>query len=113
MKIYLDKELFQWEKNRSILIEEDYGQKLTFVQFENGKSKKGLLVPIQNGAAKIPDSLLRENLPIIANICSGPREETRVVTRKQFKVLSRSKPESYVYEEDIIKEIVYDGGEES
>jgi hypothetical protein len=35
------------------------------------------------------------------------------VTRKQFKVLSRSKPESYIYEEDITKEIIYDGGEES
>ena len=113
MRIFTDKELFQWEKNRYIQIEPDIGQNLTYVQFDNNNTKDGILVLIQNNTAKIPDVLLKDKIPIMANICEGPKEATRVITRKQLKIIPRSKPESYRDEEDVYKEIIYDGGEES
>lgn len=112
MKIFLDKELFQWEKNRYIHIEPDMGQNLTFVQFDNANTKDGIVVLIQDNMAKIPDILLKDKLPIMANICEGPKDETRVITRKQLKIIPRSKPESYRDEENDFKEIIYDGGME-
>lgn len=111
--ISIDKELFQWERNRYVFIDfntQDINP--TFVQFDNKNSKYGKVVPIYENKAKIPDSLLEEKLPIMANICIGSEKDMQVIARREFKIIPRAKPDSYTDQEDIYKEVIYDGGEE-
>ena len=109
MALSIKKELFQREKNRVVYVDDN---EIFCVQFFNQKSKIGPEVPVVNGKAKIPNELLKESLPIVALACCKDSDETQVVERKIFKVLSRAKPDSYV--DDIPgKEVIYDGGEET
>lgn len=108
MILYIDKELFQWEKERYVFVKDD---NVTLVQFYNKKSKSGQEVPVENGKAKIPNHLLKDNLPITAVACLGSNGNTQVINRREFKVLGRAKPEHYV-EDDIVTQIIYDGGME-
>lgn len=125
MKIYVDKELFQWEKNRSIFLElNDSDPEISFIQFYNKNSKVGPEIPVINNEAKIPDYLLEESHPIMAVACTGKIGETLAVSRREFKVLKRARPEKYEDESDeppapgepekpdYDEEIIYDGGEE-
>lgn len=105
----VNKELFQWEKNRYVYIDGSLG--ISFIEFYNSKSKIGLEVPIENDMAKIPNSLLKQNLPIVALGCIKVKGETQVLCRREFRVIPRVKPESYV-DEDVYLDIIYDGGEE-
>lgn len=108
MTLVIEKELFQWEKERFVIVNDE---QVTCVQFYNKKSKYGPEIPVENGKAKIPNYLLKENLPIIAVACSGPSGNTQVINRKEFKVLGRAKPEYYI-DDDPSKVIIYDGGME-
>ena len=108
MTLTIEKELFQWEKDRFVIVNDE---RITCVQFYNKKSKYGPEIPVEEGKALIPNYLLKENLPIIALACSGPSGKTQVLNRKEFKILSRAKPEDYI-DDDIIREIIYDGGME-
>lgn len=108
MSLTIDKELFQWEKDRFVIVDDE---QVTYVQFYNKKSKYGPEIPVKEGKALIPNHLLKENLPIMAVACSGPSDKTQVISRREFKVLGRAKPEHYV-DDDIIREIIYDGGME-
>lgn len=111
--ITIDKELFQWERDRYIFVDFNAQEvKPTFVQFDNKISKYGKVVPIQENKVKIPDSLLEEKLPIMANICIGSEKNMQVVARREFKVIPRTKPDSYIDQENVYKEVIYDGGEE-
>lgn len=110
MKIWIDKELFQWEKNRYVnILSEEKDPELTFIQFYNDRSGSSPEVPLSNNQAKIPDYLLKENLPIMVVVCTGQKNETQVVGRREFKVIRRARPDSYL---DANKHIIYDGGEE-
>lgn len=106
--ITIDKELFQWEKNRYVFI---VNSEATFVQFYNKNSFEAKVVPISNNKAKIPNYLLSEGLPITAAVCTGESSgDLKVITRREFKVLKKPRPEGY-YDEDFTGyEIVYDGG---
>ena len=108
MTLTIEKELFQWEKNRFVEVNDE---QITFVQFYNKKSKYGPEIPVTEGKALIPNYLLKENLPIIAIACSGSSGETQVISRREFKVLGRAKPEYYIDDEPG-KVIIYDGGME-
>lgn len=108
MILNIDKELFQWEKDRFVYVNDN---NISIVQFYNKKSRYGPEVLVENGKAMIPNYLLKENLPIIAIACSGSIGETQVIGRREFKVLSRVKPEYYV-DNDTIRDIIYDGGME-
>lgn len=108
MTLIIEKELFQWEKERFVIVN---NEQVTSVQFYNKKSKYGSEVPVENGKAKIPNYLLKEDLPIIAIACSGPFGNTQVINRKEFKVLRRAKPEYYI-DDDPGELIIYDGGME-
>lgn len=120
MTLRIDKELFQWEKNRFLFIEQNKIDPIvSYVQFYNKNSKKSLREPIVNNEALIPNSLLKENLPIVALVCTDDSDGEQVVTRKVFKVLGRPKPEHYIDDDqenpdgpgaDI--DIIYDGGVE-
>lgn len=114
MKLKIDKELFQWEKNRKVEIvyEDDQEKKPTSIQFYNAKASYGPNVLIENNSAIIPNYLLAQNLPIIAAACLDSEDESIVLTRREFKVLKRVKPELYQDEDDTSKDIIYDGGEE-
>lgn len=114
MNITIDKELFQWEKDREVFIQPSADDPyITFVQFYNKSiklAKEGLL---NNGKVKIPNELLKEDLPIMVVVCTGPRGETTVISRREFRVLSRKRPQSYIDDEEVIyKEVIYDGGVE-
>ena len=116
MKIYIDKELFQWEKGRIVLIEnEDNSTMPSFVQFYNNKMDKSLNSTVVDGKARIPDQLLKYNLPIMAVACIGTEEDSQVLCRREFKVIKRASPISVPdadEPEDTDVEIIYDGGEE-
>lgn len=126
MRLYTDKELFQWEKNRFIFVESYKTDPLiNYLQFYNKDSKCGPEVPVVGNKAKIPDYLLEKNLPIMALACTGKPGETLVVCRHEFKVVGRAMPEKYEDESDEPpvpgepekpdyddEEIIYDGGEE-
>ena len=112
----IDKELFQWEKGRYVIVSDP---KITVVEFYNKKSKYGDEVIVENGQAQFPNKLLKESLPIAALACVEDEEGTKVISRKTFKVLGRPKPEFYVDDEDgpvnpgpdIPRiDIIYDGG---
>lgn len=108
MTLAIEKELFQWEKDRFVIVNDE---QVTCVQFYNKKSKYGPEIPVEEGKALIPNYLLKENLPIIALACSGSSGKTQVLNRREFKVLGRAKPENYI-DDDVIREIIYDGGME-
>jgi hypothetical protein len=56
MILKIDKELFQWEKNRFILLEkQDNEPKISCVQFYNKKSKISIEENIVDGKVKIPN----------------------------------------------------------
>ena len=120
MVLKIEKELFQWEKDRYVFIElEETDPKITCIQFYNQKSKYGPEIPIEEGKAKIPNYLLKESLPIMAVACIGSIGETQVVGRREFKIIKRIKPENYINDSDdpndpdnTNKEIIYDGGVE-
>lgn len=114
MKIWTDKELFQWEKDRWVYIETSENEpKITFVQFYNAKFSYGPEIPLKDGKAKIPNYLLKEGLPIMAVACIGLLGETQVIGRREFKVIKRAKPEFYVSDpDDTSIDLIYDGGVE-
>jgi hypothetical protein len=128
MNLYLDKELFQWEKNRYVFLElEDGDPQISHIQFYNKNSNLGPEIEIINNSAKIPDYLLEEKLPVIAIACTGESGKTLAIMRKEFKILERVRPEKYTdesneppvpgkpgYDDEIVydEEIIYDGGEE-
>lgn len=97
MKLWIDKELFQWEVDRYVYLStEDSDAKITFIQFYNGKSKTGPEIPMEENKAKIPDYLLQESLPIMAVACTGSKGSTQVIGRRKFKVIKRAKPETVI-----------------
>lgn len=113
MEIKIEKELFQWEKNRAVIIEGQDAPLISCVQFFNKKSPLAIEVEVLNNQALIPNILLKDPLPIIALACKGRYDDTQVLTRKEFKVLSRKKPEHYIDDpDDTGKEVIYDGGVE-
>lgn len=106
------KELFQWEKERYVHISRDVNKPhINCVQFYNKKSKTSEDSFIEDEKAKIPNSLLRESLPIVALGCIKDSEGTKVICRREFKVLPRVKPGSYI-DEDTYRDVIYDGGVE-
>ena len=113
----IEKELFQWEKGRFVLVSDET---ITSIEFYNKKSKYSDQVEVENGQAQIPNKLLKESLPITALACINDNENgTKIISRKTFKVLARPRPESYVDDEDdpVVPgpdtpdiNIIYDGG---
>ena len=108
MKIEIDKELFQWEKNRYVTFSSEIAP-IYFV-FHNHKSS-GIEVSPKENKAYFPNSLLKEALPITVEICLGKFGEGQVLARRTFKVLKRARPENYLDDEET-SHIIYDGGEE-
>lgn len=108
-KIQIDKELFQWEKDRYVVF--SFEKEPDFFTFHNPKSKYGIEVFPQNTKVKIPNILLKEALPITVEACVGEVGEGQVIDRRVFKVLKRPRPENYIDEEEKIH-VIYDGGEE-
>lgn len=94
----VDKELFQWEKDRYVNIMTT-NPIITVVEFSNKKAEESISVLVTNNKAKIPNQLLQESIPIFALACTGQPGTTKVVGRKQFRVLKRKKPTDYT--EDI------------
>lgn len=116
----IDKELFQWEKGRSVYME-PLNPDVSVVEFYNEESVNSKESMVINGAAHIPDELLQNDLPITALACSKNMNGTRVVARQTFKVFARPEPEGYTpgsTPDDPSKpaipgiDIVFDGGEE-
>ena len=110
MRMQIDKELFQWEKNRYINFSFQ-DQNPSYFTFHNPKSRLSLEVLPQSDKVKIPNILLKEALPITAEACIGETGEGQVIDRRTFKVLKRPRPENYIDKEEEIY-VIYDGGEE-
>lgn len=117
MKILIEKELFQWEKDREVLVRTSVLEnKPSFLQFYNSKTELSKEVSLTDGKALIPNPLLKEALPIMVLACDS---KGQVITRREFKVLKRVRPENYIDDDDSgsdvpegTREIIYDGGEE-
>jgi hypothetical protein len=116
LMLNIEKELFQWEKGRYVIVNDE---SITTVEFYNKKSKYSDEVIVENGQAQIPNKLLKESLPIAALACIDDENGTKVISRKTFKVLARPRPEFYVDDEDEPinpgpdipgLDIIYDGG---
>ena len=112
----IDKELFQWEKGRYVIVSDEHPE-ITTVGFYNKKSTVVREIYVEDSRAKIPNFLLKDNLPIAALACAEDENGTKVVSRKIFKVLARPKPEYYIDDEEMPDfpeipgvDIVYDGG---
>ena len=113
MNLKIDKELFQWEKGRVVILErKDDEPEISCIQFYNKKSSYGPEIPVIDGVAEIPNYLLKEKLPIVALACVNEEGKSEVISRRIFKVLGRAKPEAYIDEDDTSKDIIYDGGVE-
>ena len=96
MKLWIEKELFQWETERYVNITQDSDLPITFIQFYNSKSKTGSEIPLEDNKAKIPDYLLEESLPIMAVACIGSKGKTQVIGRREFRVIKRAKPDDFM-----------------
>ena len=130
MNLFVEKELFQWEKNRYVYLSlEENDPTITYMQFYNSKSTHGPEILLQSGKAKIPNYLLADGVPVMAIACTGTKGNTKPIMRKEFKVIKRARPD-YYYEDnddpgsdtpdvpdvpgdDDNKDIIYDGGEET
>lgn len=130
MRIYVDKELFQWEKNRYIFIKTDSASEElpTFAQFYNKKMSKSLDSPVIDNKIKIPYQLLEYDIPVMVVVCTGSYEEAHAISRREFKIIRRAKPGNGSEDPDdpeipdipdvpggdgpTDKDIIYDGGEE-
>ena len=118
MKIIIEKELFQWEKDRKIILENQPTEpKITILEFYNANSKIGEAQVLKNNEALIPNELLKTAKPITVLACVGEKGNTKPIARRQFRVLERPKPEGYKddstspdFPTDM--HIIYDGGEE-
>jgi hypothetical protein len=94
----IEKELFQWEKGRYVIVN---NPTITTVEFYNKKSEYGDEVSVENGQAQVPNKLLKEALPIAALACVDHGDNgTKVISRKTFKVLARPRPEFYIDDDD-------------
>ena len=92
MKIKIDKELFQWEQNREVFVDFDEDEpQVPYVQFYNLKTQKSPLILLENNRAFIPNELLEEPFPITVLACT----DTQVLTRREFRVLKRPKPDGF------------------
>ena len=130
MKIFVDKELFQWEKNRYIFIKTDSASEElpTFAQFYNKKMSKSLDSPVIDNKIKIPNQLLEYDIPVMVVVCTGSYKEAHAISRREFKIIRRAKPGNGFEDPDepeipdipdvpggddpTDKDIIYDGGEE-
>lgn len=116
MNIVLDKELFQWEKNRYVYLTANPDEpKISYIQFYNKVSSSGPEIQVMDGRAKIPNYLLREFYPIMAVACTGSHGNTKPIFRKELRVIRRARPEYYYEDEEgsgSENDIIYDGGEE-
>ena len=115
MKIKIEKELFQWEKDRKILIE-TYPKEpvITIVEFYNADSKVGEAEVLKNNEALIPNQLLKVAKPLTVLACVGEFGNTKPIARKEFRVIPRPCPEGYQQDQPLPEDtiIIYDGGEE-
>lgn len=107
----IEKELFQWEKQRYVLVDGNETS-ITHIQFYNKEKSYGPEIPVVNGKAQIPNYLLKDSLPIVALGCIQVGNGTQVLCRRTFKVLKRARPEFYIDDNEQIKDIIYDGGVE-
>lgn len=116
----IEKELFQWEKGRYVIIDDKHPEILT-VEFYNSKSKNTKEVLVEDGRARIPNEFLKTELPVVALACTQKDFRKQVVARETFKIFPRPKPEYYIDsdEDDPITppkpdgpsvDIVFDGG---
>ena len=121
MKITIDKELFQWEKDRKIKVETLPEEPvITILEFYNSSSKVGDAVVLENGEALIPNHLLRTARPLMVLVCTGEIGNTKPIDRKQFRIIPRPCPEGYLNDSDEpeVPElpenvfVIFNGGEE-
>lgn len=109
VKIVIEKELFQWEVDRTVdVIIEEGDADITFVEFYSDKSKTSERFEYIGAPVIIPDYFLQDTKQLVVSACS----DIGVVARKEFKVLFRKRPEDYQGDIDEDKEIELDGGEE-
>lgn len=102
MRLWIEKELFQWERGRYVNVSSDNSEpEITFIQFYNEENAVGPEVALEKGKAKIPDYLLEKSLPIMAVACAIKEGEAQVIERRKFRVLKRAKPESYTETDDL------------
>lgn len=108
-QLQLDRELFQWEKDRILLIEPNTSlEQICCVQFYNKKSKISEESIPEGNKVKIPNILLTQNIPLTAVICGVEGEGTQVLGYKTFRVLPRLKPQSYQDDDEEI--LIFGGG---
>lgn len=109
VKIVIEKELFQWEVNRTVdIIIEEGDTDITFIEFYSDKSKTSERFEYTGAPVAIPDYFLQNTKQLVVSACS----DIGVVARKEFKVLFRKRPEDYQGDIDENKEVELDGGEE-
>lgn len=93
-------ELFQWEKERYVYIEQDGQEQVYCVQFYNKKSTVAEEGYVIDSKVQIPNKLLQQSIPITVIACGEQGDGTHVLARKTFRVLPRVKPASYIDEDD-------------
>lgn len=92
IKIKIENNLFQWERDREVFIDFDKTKYPTlYAQIFNAKTVSAPLIPLADNRIFIPDEVLELSIPITVLICS----ESKVVARKEFCVLKRPKPTGY------------------
>lgn len=102
MEIKIEKNLFQWERNKKIFINYDKTKYSSLqVQVFNAKAKTAPFIPLINDYIVIDDKILEESLPITVLVCC---EET-VVARKEFCVLKRPKPDGFNNTQQMLEKI--------
>lgn len=100
---YIVDRVYQWDKNRDLIIE---GLNLTTapeIHFVNGAMEKAIVrqSTMKNGvvSVRIPNSLLQSDSRINVYICVYEGDEFKVVTTVDVPIVPRKRPGDYVIED--------------
>ena len=90
------KELFQWDTNRYIILNDQIGDAAE-IHFANGVFSRSIDVKIEDGKALIPDVLLQYARPLKVWVFVGEASNGYTKVEHVFKVNERNKPSDYVF----------------
>lgn len=90
------KELFQWDTNRYIVLDNQMGD-VAEIHFANGVFNRSIDVKVEEGKALIPDVLLQYARPLRVWVFVGEPSDGYTKVEHVFKVNERNKPSDYVF----------------
>lgn len=89
----------QWDKGQILIVDECPAE--TEIHFSNTRSELAYVLETnENLEVQVPDVLLQEPYPITAWVYRIEDEQYYTESRREFQVIKRARPESYIYTDE-------------